>query len=131
MTNDQQMTLAAARQTLQQFVDERDWNRFHAPKNLAMALSIEVAELMEHFQWLTVEESRGATSDPAKREAIGEELADVFCYTLALANSLDLDLATIFLDKMQKNRAKYPVEAIRGRWGHADPNPTRTDALGE
>jgi len=120
--DDARTTLAEVRETIRRFVDERDWNRFHAPKNLAMALSIEVAELMEHFQWLSVEESRTVADDPAKRMAIGEELADVFCYTLALANSLDLDLTAAFVDKMAKNRAKYPVEAIKGRWGHDDPN---------
>ncbi|MDZ4820844.1 MAG: nucleotide pyrophosphohydrolase [Planctomycetota bacterium] len=106
---------------MRQFVHERDWDQFHSPKNLAMSLAIETAELMEHFQWVTVEASRQLTADPSKREAIGEELADVLSYTLALANSLDLDLATIFLDKMSKNARKYPVESSRGKSDRPTP----------
>jgi NTP pyrophosphatase (non-canonical NTP hydrolase) len=78
-----------------------------------MALAIEAAELMEHFQWLTVEESREVQKDEEKLTAIGEEIADVFCYTLALVNELDLDLTSIFTRKMERNRAKYPVDDPR------------------
>lgn len=111
------------REALARFVAERQWQPFHTPKNLAMSLAIEAAELMEHFQWLTAEESRAVADDPARRAAAGEELADVLCYLLALANELRLDVSTAFREKMQKNAAKYPVEAIRGRWGHDDPRP--------
>jgi len=75
-----------------------------------MALAIEVAELMEHFQWLTVDASRAAADDPQRRDEIGEELADVMCYLLAMANVLNIDVATAVRDKMQKNESKYPVE---------------------
>lgn len=118
---DRETTLATARDRVSEFVRERDWNQFHAPKNLAMALAIEAAELMEHFQWISVEASRELAADPEKVAAIGEEVADVFCYTLAMANALGLDLAQTFERKMRKNAEKYPVEAIRGRWGHNDP----------
>jgi len=109
--NDQNTTLAELRQLVRCFVDERGWRGYHAPKNLAMSLAIEVAELMEHFQWLTVEESRSAADDPARRLAIAEELADVMCYLLAMANVLELDLATAVRQKMIKNRQKYPCPA--------------------
>jgi NTP pyrophosphatase (non-canonical NTP hydrolase) len=78
-----------------------------------MALAIEAAELMEHFQWISVEESR-ALDDPLKREQIGEELADIICYALALANTMELDVSEALEAKMQKNKVKYPVERYRG-----------------
>ena len=98
------------------FARERDWEQFHAPKNLSMALAAEAAELMEHFQWLTVEESRKVGEDPQKLRDIGEEMADVLCYTLALANELGIDLTAAMLDKMVKNVAKYPAEEFRGKF---------------
>jgi dCTP diphosphatase len=114
---DDRTTVAELRTLMRQFVDERDWNQFHTPKNLAMSLAIEAGELMEHFQWLTPEASRGVAADPQKRAAAGEELADVLCYLLALANQLGLDVSQTMHDKMQKNRAKYPAEQFRGRYG--------------
>jgi NTP pyrophosphatase (non-canonical NTP hydrolase) len=119
--NDSTTTIAECRDIVKQFVRERDWNQFHSPKNLSMALAIEAAELMEHFQWLTVEASRDVRSQPDRLAAVGEELADVFCYALALANELEMDLSTAFRRKMEKNAIKYPVEAIRGRYGDDDP----------
>lgn len=98
------------------FVEERKWQQFHSPKNLSMALSVEAAELMEHFQWLTINESMEIPKDPAKREAVGEELADVLCYCLAMANVLELDVATTVQNKMEKNRTKYPVERFQGNY---------------
>jgi NTP pyrophosphatase (non-canonical NTP hydrolase) len=118
--NDTTTTLAELREAVRRFVDERDWQQFHAPKNLSMSLAIEAAELMERFQWISAEESRRAADDPAKRTAIAEELADVVCYTLALANELNIDLAAAFADKMRKNAQKYPAEEYRGRYGPED-----------
>lgn len=122
-SSDAQTTVAELRALVQRFVAERDWEKFHSPKNLSMALAIEVAELMEHFQWITPDESRQAAHDPARRSAVSEELADVICYALALANSLDIDVAAALQAKMLKNAEKYPVERIRGRFGHDDPTP--------
>jgi NTP pyrophosphatase (non-canonical NTP hydrolase) len=119
--SDWNTTVADLRQLVAAFVSERDWGRFHTPKNLSMSLAIEVAELMEHFQWLTPEESRAVASDDKQRLAVGEELADVVCYALALANELGIDVADTMRDKMRKNAMKYPVDQIRGRWGHDDP----------
>ncbi len=115
--NDTQTTLAELREAVRQFVDERDWQQFHSPKNLSMALAIEAGELMEHFQWLDGEATRNLSESPEKLAAIGEELADVLSYMLALANSLDIDLAATHEKKMVRNRAKYPVEQFRGRFG--------------
>jgi NTP pyrophosphatase (non-canonical NTP hydrolase) len=120
---DQDTKLSSIREVVREFVQQRNWQQFHSPKNLSMALAIEAAELMEHFQWLTVEESREVQKDEEKLTAIGEEIADVFCYTLALVNELDLDLTSIFTRKMERNRAKYPVAEFRGRFGKDDPRP--------
>ena len=111
-------TVDDLREIVRQFVEERDWKQFHSPKNLSMALAVEAAELMEHFQWISPEDSRGL-DDAAKSEA-AEELADVLCYALAIANEMDIDLASTLRAKMVKNRAKYPAEEFRGRYGVAD-----------
>ncbi len=103
------------------FVEERDWKQFHSPKNLSMALAIEAGELMEHFQWITTDASR-QLDDQAKFD-VGEELADVLCYAFAIANELDIDVASTMQNKMIKNRSKYPVQDYRGRFGKDDPNP--------
>jgi NTP pyrophosphatase (non-canonical NTP hydrolase) len=116
-SDDRSTTVQELRDLVQQFVDERDWRQFHSPKNLAMSAAIEAAELMEHFQWLEAESSREVVNDQAKMTKIGEELADVLSYCLALANTLGLDVSTILRDKMQKNAAKYPAEEFRGRSG--------------
>jgi dCTP diphosphatase len=121
--SDQSTPLAQLREIVRQFVAERDWQQFHSPKNLSMALAIEGAELMEHFQWLSTEASRALKDDAERREAVGEELADVLCYVLALANELELDLTTTLLRKMEKNVRTYPVDEFRGRYGRSDPGP--------
>jgi NTP pyrophosphatase (non-canonical NTP hydrolase) len=123
--SDERTTIAQLRQLVDRFVSERDWHQFHTPKNLSVALAIEAAELMEHFQWLDPQQSREVAADPAKRAAAGEELADVVCYALAMANELRLDLSDAVGDKMAKNARKYPADEYRGRWG-ADDN--RQDA---
>jgi dCTP diphosphatase len=118
--DDASTTLAELRGLVREFVQERDWRQFHSPKNLSMSLAIEAAELMEHFQWIDVPESREAGKDPARLGAIGEELADVLCYALAMANELGLDVATIVREKMLKNAIKYPAAEFRGRYGSGD-----------
>ena len=119
--SDQTTTLDELRNEIRQFVLQREWRQFHAPKNLAMALAIEAAELMEHFQWLDIEASRQITRDEAKLAEVGEELADVFCYTLAMANELQIDLSEVMRAKMVKNIAKYPVDQYRGRFEQEGP----------
>lgn len=120
--SDSEATVAQLRRMVEAFVAERDWGQFHTPKNLAMSLAIEAAELMEHFQWLTPEQSWEAAADPKKTSAIGEELSDVFCYLLAMSGALKLDLASALAAKMAKNAEKYPVERYRGLFGPDDPN---------
>ena len=118
---DDATTVKELREIVRQFVAERDWKQFHSPKNLSMALAIEAGELMEHFQWISPEKSRNL-DNAAKLEA-AEELADVLCYALAIANEMDIDLASTLQAKMVKNRAKYPAEEFRGRYGVADTRP--------
>lgn len=105
--------LLALQKTLREFARERDWEQFHTPKNLATALSVEAAELLEHFQWLTDEQSR--TLDDAKRTAVGEELADVLLYLLQLADKLDIDPLQAAERKLRLNADKYPADLARGR----------------
>jgi NTP pyrophosphatase (non-canonical NTP hydrolase) len=119
--SDATTTVAELRELIRTFVEERDWRQFHSPKNLSMALAIEAAELMEHFQWITIEASRDLALDDAKRAAAGEELADVIGYSLALANELGLDVSATIRDKMAKNVRKYPADEFRGRYGRDDP----------
>lgn len=104
------------RDLVRRFVAKRDWNQFHAPKNVAMALAVEAAELMEHFQWMSADASRGVVHEAARLEAIGEELADVVCYALAMANELDLDITSVVRRKMAKNESKYPPDTFQGRY---------------
>jgi NTP pyrophosphatase (non-canonical NTP hydrolase) len=117
---DEHTSVAELRRLVRAFVDERDWQQFHSPKNLSMALAIEAAELMEHFQWITPDASREVGAEADKLLAIGEELSDVLCYVLAIANELELDLATALREKMKKNASKYPVADFRGRYGPED-----------
>ena len=118
---DSTTTLADLRDLVRRFVEERDWRQFHSPKNLSMSLAIEAAELMEHFQWIDIAESRAVRTQPQKLAQVREELADVLCYALALANELEIDLSAAVRDKMVKNAAKYPADRSRGRF---DPPPT-------
>ncbi len=92
---------------LRQFAQQRNWEQFHSPKNLASALSVEAAELLEHFQWLTEEQSRNL--DAAAKEAVGQELADVLLYLLQLADKLGLDVAQEARKKLVLNAVKYPA----------------------
>lgn len=113
---DETTTVAQLREAMRQFVSEREWDQFHSPKNLAMALAAEAAELLEHFLWIDNEESRRQMQDPRRREPVCDELADVLGVCLALCNALNLDLSEVFRQKMAKNVVKYPVEKARGRY---------------
>ena len=104
--------LRALQQRLAAFAAAREWEQFHSPKNLAMALSVEAAELVEEFQWLTEEQSKAL--DPERRERVRLELADVFIYLLRLADRLDVDLLRAADDKIAQNERKYPAERVRG-----------------
>ena len=104
--------LRALQQRVAAFAAARDWEPFHSPKNLAMALSVEVAELVEEFQWLTEEQSRAL--DAERRERVRLELADVFIYLLRIADKLGVDLVGAANDKIVLNEKKYPAERVRG-----------------
>jgi dCTP diphosphatase len=113
--SDSTTTVADLKQLVRDFVDRRDWRQFHAPKNLAMSLSIEAAELMEHFQWISTDQSRQVAQQPEQISQVADELADVLCYVLAMANELNLDLSQAVRQKMAKNEQKYPADQFRGR----------------
>ena len=108
-------TVAELKSRVLAFARERDWEQFHAPKNLSMALAAEAGELMEHFLWATPEASQAVAADPVKRAKIAEELADVIIYALEFANATKLDVAASIEAKMAANAKKYPVEKSRGR----------------
>ena len=97
---------------VRQFVVERDWDQFHSPKNLSMALIVEAAEMVEHFQWLTGEQS--SNLPPEKLAEVEQELADIQVYLISLAEKLQLDLITAVEKKLILNAQKYPVEKVRG-----------------
>ena len=98
---------------LEQFAAERDWDPFHSPKNLAMALSVEVAELVEHFQWLSEDQSRNPGKDAMP--AIEDEVADVLLYLLQMCNKLGIDPMMVADRKLAKNALKYPIEDTKGK----------------
>lgn len=112
---DETTTLAELRRRIAGFVAARDWEQFHTPKNLSVAIGIEAAELMEHFQWLTNEQAVAAVQDEAKRAAVAAELADVLIYTLSLANVLGVDVSAAALGKLERNEERFPIAEWRGR----------------
>jgi dCTP diphosphatase len=112
---DSATTISELKTRVLAFVREREWEQFHSPKNLSMALAAETGELMEHFLWASPEQSRAIAGEPAKRAKIADELADVVIYALEFANMTGLDVAAAIEAKMQANAIKYPVEKARGR----------------
>ena len=112
---DSATTISELKARVLAFVRERDWEQFHTPKNLSMALAAEAGELMEHFLWATPEQSQASAAEPAKRSKIADELADVVIYALEFANITGLDVAAAIEAKMAANAKKYPVEKARGR----------------
>ena len=105
--------LVELKEHLRVFVAERDWDQFHSPKNLAMALSVEAAELVELFQWLT--EAESAALDAERRQRAADELADVLVYLVRIADRLDIDLLQAAGEKLERNAVKYPAERVRGQ----------------
>jgi len=94
------------------FAMQRDWNQFHSPKNLSMALIVEASELVEHFQWMSEKDSFSLPKD--KLEEVGEELADILVYLVRIADQLDIDLSNATRKKIKSNEAKYPADMVRG-----------------
>jgi NTP pyrophosphatase (non-canonical NTP hydrolase) len=97
---------------LREFAAERDWEQFHSPKNISMALSVEVAEIVEHFQWMTEQQSRELSGD--QKLETSQELADAFIYLVRLADQLNIDLLDAADKKLQVNETKYPADRVRG-----------------
>jgi NTP pyrophosphatase (non-canonical NTP hydrolase) len=116
LPTDENTTVAQLRQKVAAFVRERDWEQFHDPKNLSMAIATEAAELMEHFRWVTNEGSDRLANESGQRNAIAEELADILAFVLSLANRCNLDLSRTLEAKMAKNAAKYPADRYQGRY---------------
>ena len=114
--DDAQTTVAELKEAVARFAAERAWEPFHNPKNLAMGLAVEVAELMEHFLWLDGEASRALGQDESRRGEIADEVADVACHLFNLCNALKLDLSQAVRAKMIKNAQKYPVEKYKGKF---------------
>lgn len=105
-------TLTALRDQFRQFAKERDWEQFHTPKNIASALCVEAAELLEHFIWLDGEQSRQL--EKHTKSAVGHEMADVLLYLIRLGDLLDIDLLQACEEKMKINAEKYPADKVRG-----------------
>jgi len=97
---------------LKEFAQVRDWEQFHSPKNLSMALSVEVSELVEHFQWMT--EAQSADLSPQRHAAVAFEMADIFIFLLRLSDQLNVDLMEITKRKMELNNKRYPVDKVKG-----------------
>ena len=111
-------SLEQLRSQLAEFAERRDWQQFHSPKNLAMALIAETAELVEHFQWLSEEQSTDI--GPEKRAAVRLELADILIYLIRTADRLDIDLIAAAADKIKLNEQRYPVEKVHGKARRAE-----------
>jgi len=113
---DSKTNISKLRQLAQDFVDERDWNRYHNPKDLAISIAIEAAELMELFQWIEQKEVEKMMEDDDKLLRIKEELADVMILCLNMVNTLEIDLSQAIVEKIEKNKAKYPAELVKGNY---------------
>ena len=98
---------------IKEFVDERDWDKFHTPKNLSMALSVEASELLEIFQWQKAEEYKNANEE--QKEMIKDEIADIFYYLVRISQKLDIDIEEALINKMKKNRIKHSVDKVKGK----------------
>ena len=102
------MDLEKIKKIIREFASERNWDKYHTPKNLSMALSVEASELVEIFQWLTQEESKNIDSKDI--QSVKDEVADILIYLIRIADKLDIDLEEAILEKIKKNSEKYPIE---------------------
>ena len=116
MSSDADTTVAELRKLVADFIRERDWEQFHDPKNLSMAIATEAAELMEHFRWVKNDASREQVRDPAQLQPVAEEVADIMAFLLSFANSAGIDITTALRAKMTKNARKYPADQYQGRY---------------
>ena len=107
------MNYEKIKKEIKEFVDERDWDQFHTPKNLSMALSVEASELLEIFQWQKADEFKSATEK--QKEMIKDEIADIFYYLVRISEKLNINIEEALLNKMKKNKEKYPKESVKGK----------------
>ena len=114
--SDKETIIEELKTLIESFVDERDWKQFHSPKNLSMSISIEASELMELFQWLSLDEAKEVMKDGELRENAIDEIADVMIYALAFCQRNNIDVSYAIKQKMAKNMKKYPVEKFKGHF---------------
>ena len=114
--SDKTATLLQLKEQVQKFVDDRDWRKFHSPKNLAMSIAIEASELMEVFQWVGDKELDTLLQDAGNLASLEEELADITIYCLSLANATNVDVAKAVVKKIEKNKRKYPAGQYYGKY---------------
>ena len=110
-----EVTLQHIKDKIKQFIKEREWEKYHSPKNISMSIAIEAAELMEHFQWLSTTQSKKLLDDNAKRVEIEDELADIAIYIVDFCNLFSIDIEKIILRKLGKTAEKYPVHLVKGK----------------
>ncbi|MCK5884357.1 MAG: nucleotide pyrophosphohydrolase [Bacteriovoracaceae bacterium] len=110
----EKLDLGKIKKYLEDYAKARDWEQFHNPKNIAMALSVEASELVELFQWLTPEQALAIKNDPAKLNHVSDELADILSYTILMSKYLGINLEEALDNKLEKNAEKYPVDKARG-----------------
>ncbi|MBV7339766.1 nucleotide pyrophosphohydrolase [Chloroflexi bacterium TSY] len=111
---DDKTTIDELKEAVADFVDSRNWESFHTPKHLVMSIAIEAAEIMEHFQWLTVDESKEYVANETQRKEVADELADVLIYCLSFADVADIDISTAIRTKLARNEVRFPVPADSG-----------------
>jgi dCTP diphosphatase len=109
--------VSALKTAVRDFIETRDWGRYHSPKNIAESICIEGAELLELFQWLTIEQSETLKMDNKKKQRIKEELSDVVIYCLSMSNVMDIDLSDSVLEKLELDKQKYPSDVYRAKLG--------------
>lgn len=114
---DDTTTIADLRAAVAGFVAARNWQQYHTPKNLAMSIAIEAAEIMEHFQWSSLEQASAHATESEARAEIADELADVLIYCFSFANAAEIDIATAVRAKLARNEGRFPVEQVTGRLG--------------
>lgn len=114
--SDKETIIDELKSLIESFVDEREWKQFHSPKNISMSISIEAAELMELFQWLSLDEAKEVMKSGDIRDNAIDEIADVMIYAIAFCNRNNIDISDAIKQKMKKNRKKYPTESYKGHF---------------
>lgn len=116
MISDESTTIIDLKSRVHNFVNERDWTKYHNPKDIAISIAIEAAELLEHFQWADETEVERSSKNPAKLAEIEQELADIVIYCLSFANAANIDIAQAVVSKIEINNVKYPAELVKGSY---------------